>query len=132
MESFQLPWSCQARFTAKSAKSAKKDHRPAHNRLTMRLMPSLMRTTVQFTRKPSRSEIHRQGAKSAKKDHRPAHNRLTMRLMPSLMRTTVQFTRKKHVDAITDLNFDLAVHYGKGNFRDDLDARQRSSCARHA
>jgi hypothetical protein len=31
-----------------------KDHRPGHNLLTMRLMPSLMRTTFQFTRKPSR------------------------------------------------------------------------------
>jgi site-specific DNA recombinase len=36
------------------AKSAKKDHRPAHNLLTMRLMPSLMRMSFQFTRKPSR------------------------------------------------------------------------------
>ena len=42
------------RDSPRRAKIAKKDHRPAHNLLTMRLMPSLMRMTFQFTRKPSR------------------------------------------------------------------------------
>jgi len=34
------------------AKSAKKVGEPAHNPLTMRLMPSLIRGTFPFTRKP--------------------------------------------------------------------------------
>ncbi len=36
------------------AKSAKKVNQPAHNPLTIRLMPSLIRGTFQLTRKPSR------------------------------------------------------------------------------
>ena len=40
--------------TYKFAESANEFNRPTHNRLTMRLMPSLIRGTFQFTRKPSR------------------------------------------------------------------------------
>jgi hypothetical protein len=38
----------------------------------------------------------------------------------------------KHVDAITDLDFDLAVLTGKATSQPTSMPRQRSSCARHA